>query len=94
MMNGILQVGGKASNSPLKEVSYKYYESDWKKLPDFTKLKPKKIGVPPDNLINVNIKGLRADKYAVVFSGKLTVPNTGLCNINASSDDGPNPRRR
>jgi azurin len=89
MMNGILQVGGKPPKAtPLSELSYKYYEGSWDKLPDFSKLEPKSMGLLPKNLVDANVKGFNADNYGVVFNAKLTVPADGKYTISAGSDDG------
>ncbi len=62
-----------------------YYEGDWDKLPDFSKLEPKRRAVasafdrkPRD----------REDKWAFQYRGYITVPKDGLYRFTTNSDDG------
>ena len=67
-------------------LNYTYYEGAWEKLPDFTKLKPKRKGVltTPDLLYIGN----KANKYALKFDGCLYIDKENLYTIYLTSDDG------
>ncbi len=62
-----------------------YYEGAWDKLPDFTKLRAKTVGVSP--LLDLKAKQA-PEHYGLVFTGFLRVPQDGVYTLFVSSDDG------
>ncbi len=62
-----------------------YYEGDWERLPDFVSLKPEKTGRAEDFSFD---PGSRIEKYGVVFSGYIQIPNEGVYSFFTDSDDG------
>jgi alpha-L-fucosidase len=66
-------------------LNYDYYEGDWKKLPDFNRLKPIKSGKASH--FGVSLK-LRDDHYGFVFTGYLYIPKTGNYTLSTISNDG------
>ena len=68
-------------------ISYKLYEGQWDKLPDFNKLKSSSSGVA--NTISANIESNDINEhYGLVFDGFLKINEEGLYTFNLSSDDG------
>ncbi len=63
----------------------RYYEGEWKKLPDFDSLKPARelmmdtVGIP---------NTARKEDYGLVFAGYVRIPQDGLYDFSISSDDG------
>ena len=55
-------------------LDYKYFEGNWKMLPDFGKLEAKKTGVVED--IGLSIQDQR-DNFGIVFSGYLKIAEKG-----------------
>ena len=66
-------------------LDYKYFEGNWKMLPDFGKLEAKKTGVVED--IGLSIQDQR-DNFGVVFSGYLKIAEKGEYLFSIRSDDG------
>ena len=66
-------------------LDYKYFEGNWKMLPDFGKLEAKKTGVVED--IGLSIQDQR-DNFGVVFSGYLKIAEKGEYIFSIRSDDG------
>ncbi len=66
-------------------LSFKYYEGDWKTLPDFSKLTPKSTGKSSGYDVHV---GPRKDSFGIVFTGYLNVQRAGKYKIFVGSDDG------
>ncbi|RYD34093.1 MAG: hypothetical protein EOP87_09845, partial [Verrucomicrobiaceae bacterium] len=62
-----------------------YIEDDLKVLPDFSRLPPVKRGVVPD--LDPRVRS-RPDMAALVFSGFIAVPVTGVYQFHLTSDDG------
>ena len=83
LMVGVIRVG---DSGRIANLGYKYYEGDWDKLPDFSKLEVKKDGTLPNGLLT--IKPFRKERFGVVFTGRLNVPKTGDYTFNMASDDG------
>ena len=66
-------------------LDYKYFEGNWKMLPDFGKLEAKKTGVVED--IGLSIQDQK-DNFGVVFSGYLKIAEKGEYIFSIRSDDG------
>jgi len=66
-------------------VVYRYFEGDFHKLPDFTKLVPQRRGrldhLTPD-------AGFRAERFAVVYDAWLRAPADGIYRFVTRADDG------
>ena len=72
--------------SMLREgVLYKYYESDFHKLPDFATLKPKRTG----RLSSLSFDpAFRAERFAVIYDAWIRVPADGVYRFVTHADDG------
>ena len=66
--------------------NYAYYEGKWQKLPDFTRLTPRKKGETTS--INVSRLKMREDNFGLVFTGKINLPADGNYTFSLNSDDG------
>lgn len=66
-------------------LDYKYFEGNWKMLPDFDKLEAKKTGTIEN--FELSIKD-RNDHFGIVFSGYLKVAEKGEYIFASNSDDG------
>jgi hypothetical protein len=66
-------------------LDYKYFEGNWKMLPDFGKLEAKKTGSLKD--FDLSIKD-RNDYFGIVYSGYLKVETEGEYIFATKSDDG------
>ncbi|GIW82698.1 MAG: hypothetical protein KatS3mg105_4505 [Gemmatales bacterium] len=66
-------------------VKYHYYEGNWKKLPDFGKLKP--IVTAGTSKIDVSVKK-RGDRFGLRFEGYLRIDRQGKYRFFLGSDDG------
>jgi len=66
-------------------LQYRYYEGQWRRLPDFNSLKATENGIckQPD----ITIKKQEFD-YGLVFWGFLSTPETNVYQIQLTSDDG------
>ncbi|MES2657952.1 MAG: ATP-binding protein [Verrucomicrobiota bacterium] len=62
-----------------------YIDSNFRRLPDFSLMEPEARGVVPDFDLSVRS---RPEMAALVFSGFLQVPETGLYQFHLTSDDG------
>jgi predicted alpha/beta superfamily hydrolase len=66
-------------------LSYSYYEGDWSKLPDFTKLIPTKSG----NTNNFMIEERKMDDlFAMRYAGFINIPKDNIYSFYLTSDDG------
>jgi alpha-L-fucosidase len=66
-------------------LKYRYYEGNWSKLPDFSKLSVVKSGVTASlSLAEKN----RPENYGFVFDGFINVPETSVYSFYLTSDDG------
>ncbi|HSO36393.1 MAG TPA: family 20 glycosylhydrolase [Labilithrix sp.] len=66
-------------------VLYKYFEGDFRKLPDFARLAPLRRG----RLAFLSLDpGFRAERFAVVYDAWLRVPEDGIYRLVAKADDG------
>lgn len=66
-------------------LTYKYYEGQWEKLPDFDALTPVATGVV--ETISLAPRK-RDDRFGFVFSGYIQVPTDGMYTFWTVSDDG------
>lgn len=66
-------------------ITYRYYEGDWDRLPDFTRLNPVNQGIT--DKISVDIKR-RDDHYGIVFEGLIKIERPGVYTFYTDSDDG------
>ena len=73
--------------SPIKDLTYNYYEGDWNELPDFDKLAPKATGKIPKGRFDATV-GKRKEYFGLVFEGTLQVPESGTYTFTLDSDDG------
>ncbi|MBS3821530.1 MAG: chitobiase/beta-hexosaminidase C-terminal domain-containing protein, partial [Phycisphaerae bacterium] len=64
-------------------LAYKYYEGDWKQLPDFDSLEPSRQGVAPE--LNLDALDMRGNDFAVVLEGFIEVSETGAYSFYAST---------
>ncbi len=71
----------------IKNLKYRVYEGHWEKLPVFEKLEPLLEGTLPSGLIDLSVSK-REEKYGIVFTGSLDVPQKGDYFIQIASDDG------
>jgi len=71
--------------APPANVNYKYYEGNWGRVPDFSKLTPKAIGRATE--ISVKPKQ-RSNGFGLRFEGFLRVPERAIYKFYMSSDDG------
>lgn len=70
---------------PPANLTYAYYEGDWTKLPDFTKLKP--VATGEASSFDINLKQ-RNDHFALTFEGFLKIDTDGDYKFYTTSDDG------
>ncbi|HNQ22194.1 MAG TPA: alpha-L-fucosidase [Phycisphaerae bacterium] len=66
-------------------LKYEYYEGDWDRLPDFTRLTPVKTGRCPDFDFS---QRNQAEHFGFRYSGLVTVPQDGMYRFTVASDDG------
>ncbi len=67
-------------------IKYAYYEGEWEKLPDFSKLKPVKTGKADENF---NVKNLpKKENFACLFEGFIEIKEPGQYIFVMDSDDG------
>lgn len=66
-------------------IRFEYFEGDWQKVPDFSKLKAISSGTTTDFSVGVSPK---KDLYGIRFSGFLQIPKDGEYRFFVSSDDG------
>ena len=71
----------------IQKLSYRLYEGQWNKLPDFDALKPIATGDLPRGLIDLSVSK-RKEKYGMVFIGILNAPKDGKYVFEMASDDG------
>ncbi len=84
-MNGkmkVLPLGG-----GLKDLKFALYLGNWKKLPDFSKLKAHREGPVPNNQIDIKLDDYK-NEFGIVFTGKLTAPKKDLYRFYLTGDDG------
>jgi hypothetical protein len=66
-------------------LDYKYFEGEWKLLPDFSKLKVKKAGTVED--FSLSVKS-RNDHFGIVYTGYVKIAEKGEYLFSTKSDDG------
>ena len=71
----------------IQNLSYRLYEGQWDKLPDFDTLKPIATGELPKGLIDLSVSK-RKEKFGLVFTGNLNAPKDGKYVFGMASDDG------
>ena len=71
----------------IQNLSYRVYEGQWSKLPDFEALKPVADGKILNGLIDLKLSK-RKEKFGVVFVGTLNAPKDGQYVFEMASDDG------
>lgn len=78
---------GQKANVPFAKGSttYAYYEGQWDKLPDFSKLKPRARGTGPAFDLHAAKRG---NDYALQFEGFFKIETEGNYRFTLSSDDG------
>ena len=80
--------GGETAPHALTDLTFKLYEGQFKKLPDFSKLKPVEKGSVAENRPSLNVRGDRAGGFAIEFDGKITTTERGEYTFHLASDDG------
>jgi hypothetical protein len=73
--------------SDLDDLTYKFYRSAWKKLPDFTQLKHEDEGKLPKKLFDIGPR-TRNEAFGFVYDGFLIAPADGKYTFHLDSDDG------
>ncbi len=84
-MNGKLKVIPMGQG--LKDLKFALFLGNWKMLPDFSKLKPHREGVVPNNLIDIKLDDYK-NEFGVVFTGKIHAPRKGSYRFYIAGDDG------
>ena len=85
LMNGVMGVSKLAN--PITNLTYKFYHGSWSKMPDFTKLEPKKTGVLANGLFDISPRD-RNDDFGFSFTGDIECPKEGKYTFTTASDDG------
>ena len=85
LMNGMMGVTRLAN--PVTNLNYKFFHGSWDKMPDFSKLEPKKTGVLANGLFDITPRD-RGENFAFVFTGEIECPKDGKYSFTTSSDDG------
>ena len=85
LMNGVMGVSKLAN--PITNLNYKFYHGSWDKMPDFSKLEPKKTGVLANGLFDLSPRD-RNDNFGFSFTGEIDCPKEGKYSFTTSSDDG------
>jgi azurin len=84
-MKGIMKV--LPLGEGLRDLRFALYLGKWESLPDFTKLKPHRVGPVPENLIDIKLDDYKHE-FGVVFTGKLNAPRKGSYRFYIAGDDG------
>lgn len=71
----------------IQELTFKSYKGSWSKLPDFSKLKPERLGRVADGLLDIRL-ATHDEHFGLVFDGKLHVGKTAEYEFQMASDDG------
>jgi hypothetical protein len=64
-------------------LAYRYFEGEWKTMPEFGSLKCVKTGVAPG--LDIESAKQRGDKFAIVFEGYIAVHAKGPYNVHLST---------
>ncbi|MEK7253873.1 MAG: alpha-L-fucosidase, partial [Bacteroidota bacterium] len=67
-------------------LQYLYFEGDWEKLPDFSRMKPLKTGVL--KTFDRPQRGKEGEQFGYVYQGFIKIPKDGIYSFFTSSDDG------
>jgi len=80
----------KAATAPklLSNVRYAFHTGEWKKLPDFSSLKPASTGKLEKDLITLDPAKDHKHGFGMVFDADLVIPETGDYVFSLTSDDG------
>ena len=70
---------------PEAGVRYCYYEGAWDSLPDFSAIKPVKVGIVPDFVFTPRSQD---DNFCFDYQGFVTIPESDVYAFSTSSDDG------
>ena len=85
VMKGLIKSLPKGAG--LRDLTFKLYLGDWKRLPDFKTLEVHREGSIPDNLIQIKLDDYK-NHFGIVYEGKLTAPKRGNYKFYVTSDDG------
>jgi azurin len=85
LMNGVMGVSRLAN--PITNLTYKFFHGGWDKMPDFSKMEPKKTGVLASGLFDISPRD-KGDDFGFVFTGEIECPKDGKYTFVTSSDDG------
>jgi predicted alpha/beta superfamily hydrolase len=66
-------------------LKYFYYEGDWEKLPDYSKLTPVKSGITNSFTMNERLKD---NNFGMCFTGYIDIPKDNVYSFYLGSDDG------
>lgn len=72
-------------DNPTSGLAYRYYEGQWRNLPDFSCLKPVATGTVETFSISPSRRNLN---YGIVFDGYIKVPSEDIYEFYTNSDDG------
>lgn len=85
VMNGLLKVA--VPVPPIKNLHFRYYEGEFKQMPNFQKLSPLAGGPLPSGKCDITLNKPR-DRFAYEFEGFLDCPKNGDYKFFMGSDDG------
>jgi hypothetical protein len=71
------------SGEPKPDLTYKYYKGSYRKLPDFSTIKPLKSGTVENFMLPFEVAG---DTLGYVFTGNISVPEDGIYTFFIRSD--------
>ena len=71
----------------LTDLKFQLYLGDWKKLPNFSTLKPHREGAIDDNLVQIKLDDYK-NQFGVIYTGKLKAAKGGLYAFKLASDAG------
>lgn len=85
VMNGLLKVD--VPVPPINNLHFRYYEGEFKEMPDFAKLNPIQGGPLPSGKCDIKLNKPK-DRFAYEFEGTLICPKDGDYKFSMGSDDG------
>ncbi|CAN5790982.1 hypothetical protein BH11VER1_BH11VER1_23680 [soil metagenome] len=85
VMNGVMKVN--VPVPPIKNLHFRYYEGEFKEMPDFAKLNPIQGGPLPSGKCDIELNKPK-DKFAYEFEGFLECPKDAEYKFFMGSDDG------
>ena len=71
----------------LTSLKFALYLGDWKRLPDFSALKPHREGAIADGLITIKLDDY-LNQFGIVYTGGLNAPKDGEYTFSIAGDDG------